>query len=449
MLLRFSVSNFRSFKDTQVFSMAAGKYTKHRSHILNYSGRNILKGSVFFGANASGKTNLFQAVNFAQNIIDEGIRNNSLIENYYRIDSRYYEKPGVFQFDLLSNGHFYSYGFAISYSKAIVVEEWLILCDSNEEPVFERYIENNETRVDSDYSFTNTSLNNQFRVYADNIASDQLLLSEIAECKLIDNPNFFPFKDVVDWFSNLYVLFPNSEFSDKIHFYSEDRKNSLIKLLKDFDTGIEDVSIKSGKIDEMLSFISDVNSRNEIKQQIDQELIQAFNQKKVEGEIQGRIGDRVFKFKREKGDIIASQLLMNHGNDSLPFNMSDESDGTRRLFDLIPVYAAAKSSAVIFIDELDRSFHTKLAQKFIEYFYNSTMECKCQLIASVHDTNIMDLDLLRQDEIWFVERQEDHSSTIYSLSKYKERFDKKISKDYLLGRYGAIPCFSQLEAEEG
>jgi AAA15 family ATPase/GTPase len=428
--------------------MAAGKYTKHKSHMVNFEGRNILKSSVFFGANASGKTNLFQAVNFANSIIKDGIKNVSLIENYYRVDSTYYEKPGVFQFDLLSNGHFYSYGFAISYSKAIVLEEWLILCDSNETPVFERSIENNETVVDSDFSFGNKNRSNQFRVYADNIAPDKLLLSEIAECKLINNQGFYPFKDVVNWFSNLYVLFPNTEYSDKIRFYSDDRRNTLIKLLKRFDTGIEDVTIKSGPLDEMLSFIPDINAKNEIKQQVEQALIQVFEQDKKDGEIQGRIGDRVFKFKKENGDIIASQMLMNHGNDNSLFNLSDESDGTRRLFDLIPIYTAAKSSAVILIDELDRSFHTKLAQNFINYYFNSTEGYNCQLIASVHDTNIMDLDLLRQDEIWFVERQEDHSSMIYSLSKYKERFDKKISKDYLLGRYGAIPCFSQFEEEE-
>ena len=69
------------------------------------------------------------------------------------------------------------------------------------------------------------------------------------------------------------------------------------------------------------------------------------------------------------------------------------------------------------------------------------LDCPCQLIATTHDTNLLDLDLLRQDEIWFVERQIDNSSQIYSLSKYKERFDKKIDKEYLLGRYGGVPIF--------
>ncbi len=96
---------------------------------------------------------------------------------------------------------------------------------------------------------------------------------------------------------------------------------------------------------------------------------------------------------------------------------------------------------MILIDEIDRSFHTNLARKFLELFYDFTEGRGCQLIATTHDSNLLDLDLLRQDEIWFVERQEDHSSKVFSLNLFKQRFDKKIEKDYLLGRYGAIPIF--------
>jgi hypothetical protein len=79
----------------------------------------------------------------------------------------------------------------------------------------------------------------------------------------------------------------------------------------------------------------------------------------------------------------------------------------------------------------------------MELFYDLNQDEACQLIATTHDSNLLDLDLLRQDEIWFVERQKDHSSSIYALNKYKERFDKKIDKEYLLGRYGAIPIFDE------
>ena len=141
-------------------------------------------------------------------------------------------------------------------------------------------------------------------------------------------------------------------------------------------------------------------------------------------------------------------MLLDHGNKNDLFEYSDESDGTQRLFDLIPIYLAQKQNRVIMIDEIDRSLHTNLTRKFLEMFFAVAKDNESQLIATTHDSNLLDLDLLRQDEIWFVERKPDHSSYIYSLNKFKERFDKKIEKDYLIGRYGAIPVFENSDCFE-
>ena len=92
--------------------------------------------------------------------------------------------------------------------------------------------------------------------------------------------------------------------------------------------------------------------------------------------------------------------------------------------------------------------HTKLTKRFLEIFYELTSTTNAQIIATTHDSNLLDQDLIRQDEIWFVERQDDHSSKIYSLNMFKERFDKKIDKEYLLGRYGAIPLFNESDLED-
>ena len=149
--------------------------------------------------------------------------------------------------------------------------------------------------------------------------------------------------------------------------------------------------------------------------------------------------------------MVAFEVVSDHGNSDDLFEYNDESDGTQRLFDLIPVYQKSVENHVIFIDELDRSLHTKAVQEFIKYFYNISIGIPSQLIVTTHDSNIMDLDFIRQDEIWFVERNKSQSSSIYSLNKFKARFDKKVEKEYLLGRYGAIPIFKQLElgTEEG
>lgn len=160
--------------------------------------------------------------------------------------------------------------------------------------------------------------------------------------------------------------------------------------------------------------------------------------KSVEITIMGR---RLSFSKNNDGTITAARLMMNHGNEDDLFELLDESDGTRRLFDLIPLYQKANQNYIIIVDELDRSFHTKLTIEFIEKFFEKTEGAFTQLIVTLHDSNIMNLNLLRQDEIWFVERKADHSSELYSLNKFKERFDRSVAKDYLLGRYGALPNF--------
>lgn len=148
--------------------------------------------------------------------------------------------------------------------------------------------------------------------------------------------------------------------------------------------------------------------------------------------------------KNSDGQIIAKKMVLNHGNDLDLFDYDDESDGTRRMFDLIPLFFNKHSNAIILIDEVDRSLHTKLTSEFIDLFYKLSENNKAQLIVTTHDAFLMDLDKIRQDEIWFIERRNDHSSCIYSLDKFKARYDKKVDKDYLIGRYGAVPVFNSL-----
>lgn len=447
MLVSFSVENFMSFKERQVFSMIAGKQTRHGSHILEVKGKRLLKGSFFFGANAAGKSNLFSAIKFARSIVVNGLRKSVLTNKHFRIDKEYVNRPGVFQFDLFSNGHFYSYGFAISYINAIIEEEWLYQCDSTDILIFERSIENGETRVFTDFRFSDQKSRQKFEIFSDSVPDDKLFLSEIAERKLTEQDDFAAYKDVRSWIAKLIVLTPKTRLADKSKlFLGSEKAEDLGELLQDFDTGIESITLKRAKMENVLDFLPE-----EVKEALIRDIEQSFNEmdtgQKVK-ELDVSIAGRSFRFKKEDNQIFASQILMSHGNDDDPFQLADESDGTQRLFDLIPVFQVGKQPRVIFIDELDRSFHTKLVEKFIKQFYQTTLGSESQLIASVHDSNVMDLSLLRQDEIWFVEREPDHGSIIYSLNRYQARFDKKVAKDYLLGRYGAIPCFSQLEEQK-
>ena len=185
---------------------------------------------------------------------------------------------------------------------------------------------------------------------------------------------------------------------------------------------------------------------DEVKKDLLNDIEQSMRSK-PQGGTRGRIeiGDHQFEISVEDGEIVAEKIMLDHGNSEELFELSDESDGTKRLFDIIPLYELGQKGKIIIIDELDRSFHSKLTEEYVRRFFRITEEKPCQLICTTHDLNLMDLQLLRQDEIWFVEREKDHSSKIYSLSDYKQRFDKNILNDYLIGRYGAIPCFQDDE----
>lgn len=438
MLIRFSVENYRSFNERQVFSMAAGKHTRHKDQIVTVKGKRLLKAGVLFGANAAGKSNLIKAINFGKNVALNEITQGRILNRNFRIDSQSIKKPGVFQYDFWSNGHFYSYGFAISYLEAKFVSEWLYIIDGDKEKtIFER----DETgNIITDIKFSDNENRQRFDIYAEDVANEKSFLSEIVSHKLSKNNDFIPFFDTKEWFESLIIIFPQTRVNDFRQFMMSDTLESMGKLLNYFDTGIESLNGEEKSMDEMLGFLPE-SIRNEIKNDV----LEAFNKEeesKFLSSVEITIADRRFSFtKNESGNIIAAQLLMNHGNSNDLFELIDESDGTRRLFDLIPIYKKANQNYVILIDELDRSFHTKLTIEFIQKFFEKTMGNATQLIVTLHDSNVMNLNLLRQDEIWFVERREDHSSEIYSLNKFKERFDHSVAKDYLLGRYGAIPNF--------
>lgn len=443
MLIRFSVENYRSFNERQVFSMAAGKHTRHKEQVVLINGRRLLKAGVIFGANAAGKSNLIKAINFGKNIALKGIKNSMTMNRHFRIDSMAINRPGIFQYDFISNGHIYSYGFAISYTRNIFLSEWLYLCDDNKEIcIFERA---EGERVSTDLRFTNVEDEQRFYIYADDVTDHTSFLAEICSHKLREIEGFDSFFDTFDWFVSLIVIFPQTKYGDLGQLFKSDEKDSLGRLLNYFDTGIEEVITAVRPIEDVLAFLPET-FRNDVIHDVQEGFDEDNN--KTAATVDVTIAGKRFSFTKKEGAIIGSQLTMNHGNPTDLFELDDESDGTKRLFDLIPLYQKGKEKFVIFVDELDRSFHTKLTIEFLQKFFEKTEGLESQLIVTLHDSNVMNLNIFRQDEIWFVERKEDHSSEIYSLNKFKERFDHSVAKDYLLGRYGSIPNFGTDDTDE-
>ena len=444
MLLRFAVGNFLSFKDVIEFKMAAGKIRRHNSHVAVVGGgKRVLKGAFIFGANAGGKSNLIRSMGFARKAILDGISIGECYKKHFRVDSEYKGKPGIFQFDIFAGGHFYSYGFAVLYQNAEIESEWLYCTDDGDECIFERGRDDTgNMKIDSNIQFEDEKEELRFSVYSDDIANDAMkhktFLSDMAARSNPDIKYYQPFRDVKKWFDSLHVIYTSSTFlgANVLACNNGDRP-TLEQLLKYFDTGIESLSRTYRDFDKVFSNMAE-NQRSSLKAEF-------LNNLKDKGFGNTLLyNGKQYKYALRDGDLIIAEVLSDHGNPDDLFDYNDESDGTQRLFDLLPIYDKEFSDCVIVVDELDRSLHTKATTEFIKHFYEEARGSNSQLIATTHDSNIFDLDLLRQDEIWLVERMEDHSASIKPLSSYKPRFDKEVERDYLIGRYGAVPVFDHL-----
>lgn len=132
-------------------------------------------------------------------------------------------------------------------------------------------------------------------------------------------------------------------------------------------------------------------------------------------------------------------------NDEVPLDMGDESDGTRKLFEFTGGWLhALNSGATLFVDELDRSLHPHMTRFLVGLFHSRGNEKNAQLVFTTHDTTLLDTELVRRDQIWFVEKDQERSSRLYSLLEYSPRKDEALERGYLKGRYGAIPFVGSL-----
>lgn len=451
MLIGFSVSNYKSFLEQQSISLLASRISRHKNHVAEIANKKVLKSGLIFGANAGGKSNLIEAVSFSRNIILHGLNRTDTNKKYFRVKKDANKIPGVFEYRLIANNTEYSYGFAFSYITKEFLSEWLVkLSNDTETVLYERNIdEKGNSNISSDVIDKNDESARRLKLYLEDFGngiSDTLkkktILSDIAQRSSIQSGVIKDIIDVYKWYQDLIVIFPQSKYADINNIVNDDQiKDFFSSVLSYFDTGIESIDSQLTEFD-LDKLFSDIP-----KEDAEQIKIDIANKTNNNQAIILSINNQKYVLRQNSnGEIVYRKMLLNHGNPDDLFEYADESDGTQRLFDLIPIFFA--QNRVILIDEIDRSLHTNLTRKFIEVFFYVSKERSSQLIATTHDSNILDLELLRQDEIWFVKREKNHSSSIYSLNKYKERFDKKIEKEYLLGRYDAVPKFDDLDAIE-
>lgn len=263
------------------------------------------------------------------------------------------------------------------------------------------------------------------------------------------NPKIAALRNVYHWFSDqLTINHPDYPLHPVPYLIDKTNLPQINTILTSLGLGISTLEIALAEIEEIRQFF---RNQQETLQNILSDLANRVQTAKNNGETHPQAGimlrtPRQFFILRMGEDTptpIAEKLRFQHKGNDAWFDLNEESDGTRRMIELLDLMFAAEtgSSKVYIIDEIDRSLHPQLTYRLIETYLNLVDRGDMQLIVTTHESHIMDLNLLKRDEIWFVEKNPDGESKLYSLDRFTERFDKKVDKAYLEGRYGSVPVF--------
>jgi len=436
-LKRFRLTNFSSFKDKQTLEMTAGGTRVLNDHVVDFGNVRLLRTGVVYGANASGKSNLIKAIDFARKIILSGINSTDTYKKHFRLERDKADSPTKFEFELEVENKFYSYSFSTILKTGRIVEEWLYeIGNGKPKKIFER--ESDHISLGSELLANDSK--SRFEIYAEEMKNQnsQLFLSEVAE-KDLEISGALDINKVFNWFSKkLDIVYPEDRYFGFTG-VNQDLTAELSRYLSRFDTGVKDITTIDEDFEDALKNYPDGLKARIIKDFSEEDMTEAAIHSS------GPDGEILTLFKTPEGEIKARKLAFIHGDDKKEaFELKEESDGTRRLLDFIPLLSKFSQDHTVLVDEFDRSLHPKLTREFFRLFH-SMIGSKSQLIVSTHESTLLDLELLRRDEIWFVEKSSDGSSKLLSLNAFNERYDKKVEKAYLLGRYGAVPVFNSFE----
>ena len=414
MLIQFTFKNYKSFRDEVTLDLSATKITEFSNQVITKGKEKLLPVSAIYGANASGKSNVYQAFQYMTYYVLEsfGFGGDGKQEASYK-------KTTPFAFDKVSENDestfevffmepndntfkVYNYGFCVN--KERVTEEWLN-CKAKTSKEYRSIFYRNEDELELD------GIPSKWRKNIEvSLEKEALVVSLGAKLK-IDK-----LKLVRDWFLNNEIV----DFGDPIETYFRSKM-----LPKNFE---KDKNIQQDVLDYIATF---------------DDSIKAFDVEKIKVELE----------EDDEKYLIKSYHNMIDSNEKTHISLSDESAGTLKMFSLYPVLQEVlKKGSVLFVDELNAKLHPLLVRNFILTFLNSELNPNhAQLVFTTHDTWQLSNDLLRRDAVWFTDKDANGISSLYSLADFKNEDGSKIRKDesfeknYLLGKYGAIPILKNMK----
>ncbi|VVM07027.1 AAA family ATPase [Methylacidimicrobium tartarophylax] len=425
MIVKVALENWKSFRDRVEFSMVASSERQHGNRVpqvRKYRTR-VLPIAAFYGGNASGKSNFFQALQFAKRLVVQRIDPDDVIPVVpFGQDAKWVEQPSRFRFELLIDETIYEFSFAVTQKE--VVEEKLVVNGARTETVL---YDRRNGKPNFDQILAEDP---RLQFVFEGTRENQLFLSNSVSQKVVR------FRPVYDWFrKNLVLIGPDSRFAGVARLLDpEERLSSAVaEKLWELDTGIARLGGEEIPL-EAVPLLEKVRSDLE---------------RLAEGKtvyLPYSPAEQLV-VSRKAGKLTVQKVVAYHpkaDGGEARFNLGQESDGTQRVIDLLPAFldlSDQDSKRVYVIDEVDRSLHTLLIRRLVEaYLAGCSTQSRRQLLLTTHDVLLMDQELLRRDEMWVTERDAGGVSKLFSFSDYKDvRYDKDIRKSYLQGRLGGIP----------
>lgn len=418
MLVNFTVKNFRSFQQEKTFSMEASSIEEHKESVITKSDYSLLPLSVFYGANSSGKSNFIKALAVMRHMVKNSVRlndNEALPYEPFLLDSISQQHPTSFEIQFIKNNALYRYGF--EYNKHDIISEWLYENRFGKEE-YELFVRSGDSIEVSSKEFPEgkgkEDLTNPNRLFLSLVAQlkgekSNSIISWFGECNVLSGID-------TEW----YELFTLKMFLE--HLNGVDEAQEFFQTLQ---LGFSEFSVE--KIEDFKEEL--VHFPEIIKERVQKDL--AAGKKFVDPQTTHTIFS-------ENGQVLGQRR----------FNKDQmESEGTKKIIELSgPIFDTLNKGGILIVDELDAKLHPLLTRNIILLFMNPDKNKNgAQLIFATHDTNQLDLDIIRRDQIWFAEKDKVESTDIYSLVEFKEESNRSIHKesdikrDYIRGRYGAIP----------
>lgn len=416
--MNFTVKNFRSFKFCRTLSMEASSITEHRSSVKVLNRYKILPLAIIYGANSSGKSNLIKALMLMNTMVHNSVKLNdtdSLPFTPYALDEISTKQPTLFEIQFIKNDTRFRYGF--EYDSKKIISEWLYeKCKGEKE--YNLFVRSQGLIEVSENRFKEGKEKEEMT------NPNRLFLSLVAQLKGEKS------RLIMNWFGNCNVLSGLT---------GEGYAGFSLGMFCDGLKGVNEASAFFKKV--QLGFNHFEVRRTELPEDV-LDRIPAEVKERIKG---GKVVDTITSHSvfDEFGNVIGERMF---DEDEM------ESEGTKKVIELSgPIFDTLSEGKVLVVDELDAKLHPLLTRNIVLLFMNpETNKNNAQLIFATHDTNLLDLKLIRRDQIWFTEKDAFDSTDVYSLVEFKDengnkvRNDRNIEKDYITGRYGAIPFIGRM-----